>query len=84
MEKSDIFDQLKSHLCDLFKLPEERIIPEAKLSDDLDLDSIDAIDLIIKLQEMTGRKFKATEFRTVRTVQDVVDKVYALARVADA
>ena len=78
MDKEIIFQKLKESLIELFEVAEEDIEPAAKLNEDLDLDSIDAIDLIVKLQEITGRKIKPEEFRTVRTVQDVVDRVYDL------
>lgn len=78
MEKEIIFQKLKESLIELFEVSEEDIKPEAKLNEDLDLDSIDAIDLIVKLQEITGRKIKPENFKTVRTVQDVVDRVYDL------
>ncbi len=78
MDKDIIFQKLKESLVELFEVPEDKINPGAKLDQDLDLDSIDAIDLIVKLQEITGRKIKPEEFKTVRTVQDVVDRVYDL------
>lgn len=78
MQKEVIFQKLKESLIELFEVSEEDIKPAAKLGEDLDLDSIDAIDLIVKLQEITGRKIKPEEFKTVRTVQDVVDRVYDL------
>ncbi len=78
MDKETIFQKLKDSLIELFEVSEKDITPAAKLGEDLDLDSIDAIDLIVKLQELTGRKIKPEEFRTVRTVQDVVDRVHDL------
>jgi len=78
VDKENVFQELKESLIELFEVPEENIKPAAKLNEDLDLDSIDAIDLIVKLQEITGRKIKPEEFKTVRTVQDVVDRVYDL------
>ena len=48
------------------------------LFEDLDLDSIDAVDLVVKLQDLTGRKFKPEEFKSVRTVGDILDRVQAL------
>ena len=50
----------------------ERVTPEAKLFEELDLDSIDAVDLAIKLQEMTGKRIKPDDFKNVRTVGDVI------------
>jgi len=78
MEKELILGKLKEFLVDLFEVPENNITLEARLSEDLDLDSIDAVDLVVKLQELTGQRIKPDEFKSVRTVQDVVDRVYEL------
>jgi acyl carrier protein len=51
---------------------------------DLDLDSIDAVDLVVELQKLTGRKIKPEEFKTVRTVGDVVERVYELTHATEA
>lgn len=77
VSKSHIAEVLSKYLQDLFDLPTEKLILTARLSEDLDLDSIDAIDLVVKLQEYTGRKISPSEFKSVRTVGDVVDKIYA-------
>ena len=77
VSKNDIAVVLSKYLQDLFDLPTEKLIPNASLSDDLDLDSIDAVDLVVKLQEYTGRKISPSEFKSVRTIGDVVDKIYA-------
>jgi acyl carrier protein len=78
LSKKDIYDVLVERLAEMFEVPEERIRPEAHLYEDLELDSIDAVDLVVKLQELTGRRVSPQEFKTVRTVSDVVDKVHAL------
>ena len=78
--KEKIYERLKEFLVTLFDIPEEDIAPEARLAEDLDLDSIDAVDLMVKVQELTGEKIPADEFKTVRTVSDVVDRVHALVR----
>ena len=75
---NDIFERLKSHLMTMFEVPAEKITRDARLYEDLDLDSIDAVDLMVKLQELTGRKLKAEEFKSVKTVGDVVDRVCTL------
>ncbi|CAO3449828.1 acyl carrier protein [Azospirillum brasilense] len=74
----EIYARLQSYLEDMFEVPPEKISREARLFEDLDLDSIDAVDLVVKLQELTGRKFKPEEFKSVRTVGDVLDRVHAL------
>lgn len=74
----DILPKLTEILTSLFEVPAEDITPDANLYEDLDLDSIDAVDLAIKLQEFTGQKIAPEEFKSVRTVNDVVAQVQAL------
>jgi len=69
---AQILEQLRTVLSANFEIRPERITPQADLFSDLDLDSIDAVDLAIKLQEMTGKRIKPDEFRSVRTVGDVI------------
>jgi acyl carrier protein len=78
MERDEIFIRVRNYMVSLFETPEEAITLEADLQDDLDLDSIDAVDLIVKVQEFTGQKIKPDEFKSVRTVGDVVDRIYDL------
>ena len=78
MTRDEIYAKLSIYLQDLFDIPEEKIRPDAQLFQELDLDSIDAVDLVVQLQELTGRKIKPEQFKTVRTVGDVVDQVHAL------
>ncbi len=59
-------------------MKESDITPDARLNEDLDLDSIDVIDLVEKLQDVTGRKIEPDDFRSIRTVQDVTDRVHDL------
>ena len=77
VSREDIEAVLSRYLQDLFGLPAEKITRDARLADDLDLDSIDAVDLVVKLQEYTGKKILPSEFKTVRTIGDVIDKIYA-------
>jgi len=75
MKDTDILARLRALLADKFEVDPSRITPEADLYQDLDLDSIDAVDLVIKLQEMTGKRIKPEEFKSVRTIGDVVTAV---------
>ena len=78
MSRDEVYTRLVRYLADMFEVPEEKIRPEARLYEELDLDSIDALDLVVKLQELTGRRISPQEFKTVRTVNDVVDRVSAM------
>ena len=80
MPALDVFETLKSTLVEQFEIDPAKIVPDARLLEDLDLDSIDAVDMIIKLQEITGRKVSPEDFKGVRTVGDVqriVEKLLA-------
>lgn len=74
--REEIFSGLCDALVELFELDRERITPDADLYTDLEIDSIDAIDLIDHIKRQTGRKLAADDFRSVRTVQDVVEAVW--------
>jgi acyl carrier protein len=78
LSREQIEGKLRSYLEDMFEIPAEKISLQARLYEDLDLDSIDAVDLVVKLQDLTGRKLKVDEFKSVRSVGDVVDRVHAV------
>lgn len=80
MNKEEIYQEVTSLLTSLFEIAPEDIHPEARLYEDLELDSIDAVDMVVHLQKRTGRKIKPETFRAVRNVQDVVDAVEQLMR----
>lgn len=73
MDKEEIYNTLKNVIVDLFEIDAEEITPQASLYDDLDLDSIDAVDLAVKITEITGKRVNPEDFKKVRTVQDLVD-----------
>jgi acyl carrier protein len=73
-----IFNELRATLAELFELDPERITPDARLSEDLEIDSIDAIDLMDRLRRQTGRKIPIESFRSVRTVGDLVQAIERL------
>lgn len=73
-----IFKELKQILIDTFEIEADAITMEAELYEDLDLDSIDAVDLVVQLRELTGAKISPEDFRSVRIVADVVEAIEAL------
>lgn len=78
--REQILQALTRILVDEFEIDEADISPTASLYEELDLDSIDAVDLVIKLQQMTGKKIKPEEFKAVRTVDDVVSAIEGLVQ----
>lgn len=75
MTREDIFLQLKKILLENFELEAEKITLDANLYEDLDLDSIDAVDLVIHVQDLIGAKIGPDQFKNARTVQDVINVV---------
>lgn len=70
-----VFDHLRKTLVELFDVDPDSITPEARLYEDLDIDSIDAVDMVVELKRFTGRRIDPDDFKAVRTVQDVLDAV---------
>lgn len=71
-EQTEIFSRLSELLANEFDIDPAAITADAKLSEDLDIDSIDAIDMIVRLKEITGKKVPPERFQEVRTVGDIV------------
>jgi acyl carrier protein len=80
LSREQIFTELKRELSSLFELPPDKIDLKSRLYDDLDLDSIDAVDLVVRLQDLTKKRLKPEQFKAVRTVEDVVDAVEQMLR----
>lgn len=78
MTDQEILDKLREILHKTFEVDPDRVRPDANLFSDLDLDSIDAVDLAIQLQNITGKRIQPNEFKEVRTVADVIGAVHRL------
>ncbi|GKH60022.1 acyl carrier protein [Campylobacter ureolyticus] len=77
MNKEKIFEILKENLIELFEIDDKKITLEARIYEDLDIDSIDAIDLIDSIKKKTGYRLEPNDFRAVRTLGDIVEAVAA-------
>lgn len=75
LSSESIFNKIKEVLVEQFEIESDSIVSNAKLYDDLDIDSIDAVNLIIELKSLTGRKIQLEELQEVKTVGDVVQVV---------
>ncbi|BBL71849.1 acyl carrier protein [Methylogaea oryzae] len=76
--KEEVFSTLRQIMSEMFDLPAEEIALDSSLGQDLDIDSIDAVDLMVKLREITGKRIDPEDFKNARTIQDVVDTVYRI------
>ncbi|PCJ35503.1 MAG: acyl carrier protein [Cellvibrionales bacterium] len=73
-----IQSQISAVMSELFELDASNITLESRLYEDLDIDSIDAVDLMVELKKLTGKKIKPEDFKSVRTLGDIVDAVEKL------
>lgn len=80
MTEEQIFIRIKEFFISEFEVPNEMIIPEAKLFEDLDLDSIDALDMIAMLEQEADIEIIEEELREIVTIQDVID--YTLKKIS--
>jgi acyl carrier protein len=71
--RQEIFDIVRRSLVELFELDEPNVVPEARFDDDLEIDSIDAVDLVDHLSRVFERRVSPRDFRSVRTVNDLID-----------
>ena len=76
--QQEIYEKVVSVLEELFEIDAQQVSPQARLYEDLDIDSIDAVDLVVELKHITGKKVQPDDFKSVRSVQDVVDAVTKL------
>lgn len=76
--QEEIYSKVVAILEELFEVEADSVTPESHLYQDLDIDSIDAVDLVVELKKYTGKKIQPDDFKQVRTVQDVVVEVEKL------
>ncbi len=76
--QEEIYSKIVGILEELFEVDPEDVSLESNLYQDLDIDSIDAVDLVVELKKYTGKKIQPDDFKQVRTVQDVVAEVEKL------
>ena len=77
--QEEIYTWLVNILHEMFELDKARITMDANLYTDLDIDSIDAVDIAVKLKQLTGKRLQPEVFKNVRTVRDVVNALTGLA-----
>lgn len=74
--REKILAAIQTLMAEMFELEKAAITLEARLYEDLDFDSIDAVDMIVRLKELTGKAVKPEDFKSARTIGDVVEAVY--------
>ena len=78
MTREDILQKIQDILTEEFEIEKSAVVPEARLYQDLELDSIDAVDLLVKMKGLIPGKIDPESFKKAVTIQDVVDILYPL------
>ena len=73
-----MYSRIKGILVDQFEVDESAVSLDANLYDELEIDSIDAVDLLVQLKEITGKKIAPEVFKDVRTIRDVMGALTSL------
>jgi acyl carrier protein len=84
MNREDIYQKVVEILSETFDLQREQITQNALLVEELDLDSIDAVDLVVKLQQYANKKIDPETFKQVRTIGDVVEALFRISNSGDS
>jgi acyl carrier protein len=79
LTRDAILNQIQRVLAELFEIDPARVTPDANLNSDLAIDSIDAVDLIDRISRLIGKKVSGEDFRSVRTVGDLIAVIERLA-----
>jgi acyl carrier protein len=80
LSSDQILQMLRTAFAELFEIDPARVTPATRLNEDLEIDSIDAVDLIDRVRRVIGKKVTPEDFRSVRTVGDLVQAIERLAK----
>jgi len=81
LSKDVVYEKIKEIMISELELDESSIGPEKLLEDDLQLDSLDMVDLILSLSDYLNKKIDPSLFKNACTVQDLVDLVFPLWKI---
>ncbi len=76
LSKDEVLEKLKEVLTMGFGLRGDQVVPTARLVEDLDLDSLDSFDLVVRLEQETGEEIKEDDLKSIQTIQDIVDVIH--------
>lgn len=82
MSKEQLQQWVIDLLAEMFELDKAQLTADSNLYSDLDIDSIDAVDLAVKLKQLTGKHLQPEVFKTIRTIGDVVDALAGMTEPA--
>ena len=75
MDKQLIVEKINTFLVDEFEVEENDISPEANLTETLELDSLDFVDLVVAVQDNFGVKLVGEDFVGIATLDDFYELI---------
>lgn len=81
--REEILSEFKKLLETQFEIDPNNVTLQSSLYEDLDLDSIDAVDMIVYIQKKTNTKIQPEEFKSVNTVEDVVNIIAKVLKIEE-
>ena len=75
MKKEEIIEKVNNLLVEEFEIEADMLTPEASLKKDLEIDSLDFVDIVVLVEREFGFKPKAEELKNVKTLQDFYDYI---------
>lgn len=70
---ADTFEKVKAIIVDLLGVDPAKVVPEARFREDLEADSLDLVELIMKFEEEFGGTISDEEAQQIKTVGQVVE-----------
>lgn len=75
MTRTEIDEKVKNFLIEDLEIDEDKIVPEARLKDDLGIDSLDFVDIVVIVDKTFGFKIKPEEMQGVDTLGKFCDYI---------
>ena len=82
--REEVLERIRKTLSEEFECDAAKVVPEARFYEDLDLDSIDAVDLIVRLRKEVNFEIKSEDFKAIRTVGDLLDVLERIGAASSA
>ncbi len=77
MEKAEIIERINNFLVEEFELDEEQLVPEARLKEDLDIESLDFVDIAVIVEREFDFKMKSEDMTHLRLLSELYDYITA-------
>ena len=75
MNKDELIKQINETLSQEFEIPLEKLTPKAHIIDDLELDSLDAVDMLVHLEDKTGITIDVEKMQEAKTLDDIYNLI---------